>query len=70
MLGVEDSIVVPLLAFNIGLEIGQLFILMGVLVLSTLMVRVLKLVRRDWTLILSGATAGAALLMILEAAIA
>lgn len=69
MLGAEDSLLTPLLAFNIGLEIGQILILIGVLVLSFLMVQVLKMAQRDWTLVLSGATSGAALLMILEAII-
>ena len=65
MLGGEDSIFVPLLAFNIGLEIGQIAILIGILLFSTFMVQVLKLSQRDWALILSGATAGAAVLMML-----
>lgn len=67
MLGAADSIVVPLLAFNIGLEIGQIVILIGILLLSTFMVQFVRLGLRDWSLILSGATAGAALLMMLEA---
>ncbi|MEZ4700532.1 MAG: HupE/UreJ family protein [Rhodothermales bacterium] len=67
MLGGEESIVAPLFAFNIGLEIGQIMILAVVLVLSTTMVRVVGLAQRDWSLILSGGTAGAALLMIVNA---
>ncbi len=67
MLGGEESIVVPLLAFNIGLEIGQLIILGGLLLVSWFMVKIARLQQRDWILILSGSTAGAALLMILEA---
>ena len=70
MLGAEDSIFVPLLAFNIGLEVGQIVILVGILLLSTLMIRGVKLAQRDWGLLLSGGTAGAALLMIIEALIA
>ena len=67
MLGAEDSIFVPLLAFNIGLEVGQIMILLVILLVSTIMIRVFGLAQRDWGMLLSGATAGAAILMILEA---
>lgn len=67
MLGGEDSIVGPLFAFNIGLELGQIGILAIVLLISTAMVRLAGLAQRDWSLILSGGTAGAALLMIVDA---
>ncbi len=68
MLGGEESIVLPLLAFNVGLEIGQILILAVVLLVSMVMVRVVGMAQRDWSLVLSGGTAGAALLMIVDAA--
>jgi hypothetical protein len=67
MLGGEENIVAPLFAFNIGLELGQILILTVVLLVSTGMVRWAGLARKDWSLVLSGATAGAALLMIVGA---
>ena len=67
MLGAEDSLFVPLLAFNLGLEAGQLMILLVILIVSTFLIRVAGLAQRDWGLLLSGGTAGASLLMILEA---
>ncbi|MCU0354552.1 MAG: HupE/UreJ family protein [Cytophagales bacterium] len=64
MLGREQSIVQPLLAFNIGLELGQL-IIVGLLVGAAFAAnRLLGVPRRDWNLILSGATAGIALTLI------
>lgn len=66
ILGAEESIVVPLLAFNLGLEAGQIVILFFVLVLSLVMVRLVKMTRYAWILVLSGATAGVALTMIIE----
>lgn len=69
MLGAEDSLFVPLLAFNLGLEAGQLVILIAILIVSTILVRWIGLAQRDWGLILSGGTAGASLLMIIEALI-
>ncbi len=67
MLGGEEKLLVPLLAFNIGLELGQILILLAILIVSFVMISVVKLVQRDWALILSGGTAGASLLMIIDA---
>ncbi len=64
ILGDEEGIALPLLAFNIGLELGQLLIVAAVLVGATFMVRVVGLARRDWVMVMSGATAGIALTMI------
>ncbi|MCY7349484.1 MAG: HupE/UreJ family protein [Cytophagaceae bacterium] len=64
LLGREASIVEPLLAFNIGLELGQLVIVAVVLLLTFLVVDVGKAKKRDWTLILSGAVAGVAIILI------
>ncbi len=64
MLGREASIVKPLLAFNIGLEIGQLLIVLIVLVLAFLFIRLLRIAHRDWNLVVSGAVAGIALTLI------
>lgn len=56
----------PLLAFNIGLEIGQLFIVAAVMLLGVLVVRLLGLTRREWVLILCGGTMAVALTMIID----
>jgi hypothetical protein len=64
LLGSEESIVFPLLAFNLGLELGQMAILAVLLFLAALVTRWLDL--REWNLVLSGAAAGVALTMILE----
>lgn len=66
LLGAEESIVVPLLAFNIGLEIGQVGIVLAVLVLGWAVERAFSVTRRDWVLMLCGGTLGIALTMILE----
>lgn len=66
LLGKEINIIIPLMAFNIGLEIGQILIIMCVLMLTFLMVRGVKLARRDWSLILSGAALGIALTLMLK----
>ncbi len=66
VLGTEQSIVVPLLAFNIGLEIGQILIVVVLFALGALMTRWIGMDRRDWLLIVSGATAGVALTLLVE----
>ena len=66
LLGREANIVEPLLAFNIGLEIGQLVIVSLVLGLAFLVIDLLKSSRFRWTLIVSGIVAGMALSLILD----
>lgn len=62
LLGDEESLALPLLAFNVGLEAGQLLILAVVVTLGALLApRVLS--RRTWVLTLVGVTGGLALLL-------
>ncbi len=53
LLGAEQSIIKPLLAFNIGLEIGQMVIMILFLILSTVFVDFFGVDRRDWKMIIS-----------------
>ncbi len=64
MLGREANIVQPLLAFNLGLEMGQLLIVGIILVLAFLSTRFGRVAPRDWNLVISGAVAGIALTLI------
>ncbi|TAH17460.1 MAG: HupE/UreJ family protein [Cytophagales bacterium] len=66
LLGQEENITVPLLAFNIGLEIGQLLIVMATLFVSFVLISIFKVKEREWNLILSGAVAGISILLIAE----
>ncbi len=66
LLGKEINIFLPLFAFNIGLEIGQILIVTAVLLLTVLMVNVVRLRPRDWSLVLSGAALGVALTLMLK----
>jgi hypothetical protein len=66
LLGKEASIFQPLLAFNLGLEVGQL-VIVGLFLLSSMMlVGVIGINRKDWTLVISSIVLGMALMMILE----
>lgn len=57
VLGSEDSLAIPLLGFNIGLELGQLAIVACVLVLGWICCTQLRLPRRRWALGLSALAA-------------
>lgn len=66
LLGTESSIVKPLFAFNLGLEVGQIAIVLAILMSSYLFIRFIRVVHREWNLVLSGAGLGISLIMCIE----
>jgi len=66
LLGSESSIFKPLLAFNIGIEIGQMIVVAIILSLSLFAIYLLKLKKQDWSFILSGSGLGISLILLLE----
>lgn len=64
ILGKNRSIVSPLFAFNVGLEIGQIIIVSLFLAISFILVDLFSVNRRDWKLVLSSAIAGIALVLL------
>ena len=66
MLDKGDSIFQPLLAFNIGVEIGQIGIVLIILMLSYLMINILRVGEKAWTIFISGAAFGIALMLLVE----
>jgi hypothetical protein len=66
LLGQEASLWQPLLAFNLGLEVGQLAIVLGFLILASLLIGALRIKRREWTLSVSSFTMGMALYILLN----
>jgi hypothetical protein len=66
MLGKEESIVLPLFSFNVGIELGQILIITCFIALSLLFVDLLKVKRREWVLVLSGIAMGVAMLLMKE----
>jgi HupE / UreJ protein len=67
LLGKEESIWQPLLAFNVGLEIGQLLIVAIILIINSLLLDILRVKKHNWNLILSGIVLGIALTLIRDA---
>ena len=66
ILGRGRNIVPQLFAFNIGLELGQIIIVVVFLVVSFLFIEVFGVARRDWKLIISSTIAGMALILMKE----
>ena len=50
LMGKSNNVVGELLAFNLGLEFGQIIIVLSVLLISFLMINILKVQRREWNL--------------------
>ena len=66
MMGKNENIISQLLAFNIGLELGQLLIVLAVLIVSFIFVRLLNMKQREWTVFISGGIFGISFIMALE----
>lgn len=66
MLGKEESIVLPLLSFNIGLEAGQLIIVGFLLLISIILTRFSRIKKSDWVMFISSATFGISTLLFLQ----
>lgn len=64
LLGRQESITMPLFAFNVGLEFGQIIIVGLFLGVSFIAVNLAGASRRDWKMIISSAVAGIALMLI------
>lgn len=66
LLGQEASLLTPLFAFNVGLEIGQIIVVAIFLTFSTFLLEVIKSKLRHYVLVISGLIIGLVLPMILE----
>ena len=64
LLGKEGNIISSLLAFNLGLELGQIIVVTLFLVAGFILIDLLKVSRRDFKLVLSSAIAGIALILL------
>lgn len=66
LLSHEEQIALPLLAFNLGIELGQIGIVLAVLLISILLTSLLRTERRNWNFFISSAVFGIAFIMSLE----
>ncbi len=67
LMGSEESIIGPLLSFNIGVELGQIIIVFLTVGLSVVVTQWWKAPQREWNLFVSGAAAGIAFILLVEA---
>jgi len=67
LLGKEASIFQPLLAFNVGLEVGQILIVFIFLILSTGVYSLFKPSKRDSIIFVSSVVLGMSLMLMIEA---
>ncbi|MDG1251895.1 MAG: HupE/UreJ family protein [Flavobacteriaceae bacterium] len=61
-----DEIVIPLLGFNIGIELGQLLIVLFIVLISFVFLNIIKIKHLKWNLFVSGAAFGISLISIME----
>ncbi|MBS1575349.1 MAG: HupE/UreJ family protein [Bacteroidetes bacterium] len=62
----DQSLGWSLFGFNVGLEVGQIFVVLCILLLTQLMISVFKVERRTWVIFLSAGVFSLALKMALE----
>jgi hypothetical protein len=53
LMGSEEGIVLPLFAFNVGVEVGQIGIVLAILVVSFIAMNILRIPQRYWNWIVS-----------------
>ena len=67
LMGPDESIIGPLFAFNVGVELGQIIIVGMTVLCGYLVVAKLKAPHREWNLFVSGAAAGIAIILMMGA---
>lgn len=67
LLSREGELFVPLVAFNLGIELGQLLIVGVILIVSVIAFQLFRFKQRDWILVISGAGVGIALILAKDA---
>ena len=66
MMSKEESIFVPLLGFNIGLEVGQIAVVVVIMILHFVMLTLFRINKKEWVMFVSSAVFALALKMALE----
>ena len=61
-----SSVVIPLLGFNLGIELGQLLVVFFIVGIAFLFLSIIGVKHREWNVFVSGAAAGMSLISMLE----
>ncbi|MBC5993726.1 HupE/UreJ family protein [Pontibacter cellulosilyticus] len=66
LLGRSSDTWLQLLAFNVGIELGQLLIVLLLLIAAFILMNIFNAKKRDWIMVLSSAAAGISLILMME----
>lgn len=66
MMSKEQSIIVPLLGFNIGLEVGQIAVVILIMIIHFVMLTLFRINKKEWVMFVSSAVFALALKMAME----
>ena len=66
LLGNNSRPVLELFAFNVGVELGQVLVVTGILLLGLVLLQAARVARRDWLLTTSGAALGIATVLLMQ----
>jgi len=66
MIGQEESKLYPLIEFALGIEVAQIIIVLGILIIGMLLKTYLKVEKRDWILVSSSIVIGFSIQMMLD----
>lgn len=66
MIAKSQNISVPLLGFNIGLELGQIILVFAILIILVIVLNIFKVNKKDWILFVSSGAFALSLKMALE----
>ena len=66
LLSEEENLILPLFSFNLGIEIGQIIIVLIIMGITLLVVEIFGAKRRDWNMIFSGAALGVSLVLVFD----
>jgi hydrogenase/urease accessory protein HupE len=66
MIGKEESKLYPLIEFALGIEVAQVIIVLGILIIGAILQNHLKVSKRDWVLVLSSIVIGFAIQMMVD----
>ncbi|APZ45885.1 HupE / UreJ protein [Polaribacter reichenbachii] len=66
MIGQEENKLMPLVEFALGIEVAQIIIVLGILILGTIFQNAFKVEKRDWVLVCSSIVIGFAIQMMAD----
>ena len=66
MIGREEDKLMPLIEFALGIEISQVIIVLGILIIGSLMQSFFRVSKRDWVLVTSSIVIGFVIPMMIE----